>query len=105
MSDKSDQLVVTWDAPPPPGPLCPITSYNVTWRSDDGDNGSQDTSTTDNTFTITGLHPCTSYTVSVTAENSNGFGVAYDEVTGDTLDVGGLDSSLLLCFIVSCSTP
>ena len=97
MSDKYDELVVTWDALAPPGPLCPITSYKVTWRSDDGDNGSQDTGTTDNTFTITGLHPCTSYTVSVTAENINGFGVASDEVTGDTLAVGRLDFSFLFC--------
>ena len=96
VSDKSDQLAVTWDAPAPPGPLCPITSYKVTWRSDDGKEDNHITGGSDTSYIITGLVPCTSYIVSVAAATSKGFGDASDEATGNTLTAGKLNQTALL---------
>ena len=72
-------LVVNWQPPSNPGGI--ITTYMVTYND-------ITISTTGTMYTIMGLDPFTSYTVSVTACTDNGCGNQTDGVIGTTAEEG-----------------
>ncbi|XP_042225630.1 phosphatidylinositol phosphatase PTPRQ-like [Homarus americanus] len=78
----SSSLRVSWSTPEKPNGV--ITNYTITWTWE----GHMDhTITPDNTYTTTDLLPCTTYSVTVRAATSKGYGPESDPLTGTTYRV------------------
>nr|XP_045618771.1 receptor-type tyrosine-protein phosphatase F-like isoform X2 [Procambarus clarkii] len=86
--NKSDKLSVNWTHPDDPGPLCPVTRYNVTWYLASTQELVDQTTTSDTTLTISDLEAWTSYTVCVAAatEQSSIYKYAPPSCTNATTD-------------------
>lgn len=81
---SSSSLMVEWAEPAIPNGV--ITNYLITWSSpDDFENL---TITHDTNYTLTGLLPCTTYTVSVSASTIKGYG-PFAKTNGTTQPAGG----------------
>ncbi|KAK3880679.1 hypothetical protein Pcinc_014837 [Petrolisthes cinctipes] len=63
----NDSMTIKWVQPDVPNGI--ISNYEVTWSPDEGRHNTGDT-----TYTLTGLQPCTSYTLEVRAATSKGSG-------------------------------
>ncbi|KAK3880677.1 hypothetical protein Pcinc_014835 [Petrolisthes cinctipes] len=63
----NDSMTIQWVQPDVPNGI--ISNYEVTWSPDEGKHNTGDT-----TYTLTGLQPCTSYTLEVRAATSKGSG-------------------------------
>lgn len=78
----SDSIKLKWESPSNPNGV--IITYSITWSPD---NGTVDTPLT--TYTLNGLLPCTTYTISVRAATSKGYGPPGD-TSGVTQPGGGI---------------
>ncbi|KAK4315471.1 hypothetical protein Pmani_013386 [Petrolisthes manimaculis] len=63
----NDSMTIQWNPPAVPNGI--IINYEVTWSPDEGKHNTSDT-----TYTLTGLQPCTNYTIEVRAATSKGSG-------------------------------
>lgn len=83
--------MLEWDPPATPNGV--ITNYSVTWSPDAA---SEPIITTETTYTLTNLQPCTNYTVSITATTNKGLGPPGD-TSQTTLPKGNI--YILLLFL------
>lgn len=73
-------MTVKWNPPDTPNGV--ISSYKVTWSPDDDTADTAETS-----YTISGLLACSTYSITVSAGNSKGYGPPGD-ISKDTLPAG-----------------
>ncbi|KAK4315463.1 hypothetical protein Pmani_013378 [Petrolisthes manimaculis] len=78
----SDSISVEWD--PPASPNGVITHYLISWSPHDP---TESITTNETTYTLMGLLPCTTYTVTISAFTSKGSGPPSD--TSDTTQPDG----------------
>ncbi|KAK3880700.1 hypothetical protein Pcinc_014855 [Petrolisthes cinctipes] len=79
----SDSISVEWD--PPASPNGVITRYLISWSPHDP---TEPVTTKDTNYTLMGLLPCTTYTITISATTSKGSGPPSD--TSDTTQPDGL---------------
>ncbi|KAK3880687.1 hypothetical protein Pcinc_014844 [Petrolisthes cinctipes] len=95
-SVTEDSLTVQWGPPQIPNGV--IVNYKVTWSPDDGT-----ADTTEMTYKITGLLPCSSYTVSVSAVTSKGNGPSGDTSNSTQPAVPGAPGDVIVAMAVDRS--
>ncbi|XP_069983764.1 uncharacterized protein [Penaeus vannamei] len=85
VESKWDQLNLTWTQPPPPGPLCPITTNRISWsRADTGGSAGEEEIAAGSSYTITDLDPCAQYSVTIRAATEKGYGDGSEGNVGNT---------------------
>ena len=92
--NQTGSLTARWSAPTMPNGI--ITEYILRYSPSDGGSGRREEGITGTEFTLTGLVPYTSYTVSVQACTFEGCGPFSNEISAETLQEGTVLSAACL---------